>query len=218
MAIGLGYLLGYDLFALVYWSGTDFLWGCLATVPLLLGLVLLAGLPWRPLRRIREATDELLLPLFRESTLLQLVALCVAAGFGEELLFRGVIQSWATDLAPDYWQPWFGPVAASLLFGLAHWVTHLYAALAMLISLYFAWLWAWSGNLLVPITAHGMYDFFAILYFLHLGRKSQAEAGVDSSEPSSSPESSPPDDVMAERILREAPSGPDRAGPIRPRP
>lgn len=88
------------------------------------------------------------------------VALGLAAGFGEEMLFRGVLQ-W--ELASR-----FGDTVAlgvtSIVFGLLHAVTPLYAIFAALASIYFGWLYQSAGNLAVPIVTHAIYDVGALLW------------------------------------------------------
>lgn len=86
------------------------------------------------------------------------ILLGVAAGLGEEMLFRGVLQS---ELGNR-----FGDIAAltssSVIFGALHAVTPLYALLASLASLYFGELYLQSHNLAVPIVCHGLYDVGAL--------------------------------------------------------
>jgi uncharacterized protein len=47
-----------------------------------------------------------------------------------------------------------------------HWITRTYALLAALVGLYLGGLWLWTGNLLVPIVAHALYDFVALIWIL----------------------------------------------------
>ena len=86
------------------------------------------------------------------------MALGAAAGLGEEMLFRGVLQSELSEK--------FGDVAAltsaSIIFGALHAVTPLYAFLASLASLYFGELYLQYHNLVVPIVCHGLYDVGAL--------------------------------------------------------
>ena len=42
------------------------------------------------------------------------------------------------------------------------------------------WLWLASGNLLVPIVAHGAYDFAALVYLLHVAGSADAGASLES--------------------------------------
>lgn len=88
------------------------------------------------------------------------VSLGVAAGLGEELLFRGVLQY---ELLGRIGR--FGSLGvSSVIFGLLHAVTPMYAFLATLASLYFGWLYLDTQNLLVPIVTHAVYDIGALLY------------------------------------------------------
>jgi membrane protease YdiL (CAAX protease family) len=87
-------------------------------------------------------------------------ALGLAAGIGEEMLFRGVLQY---ELATRFGE--FASVTVtSIIFGALHAVTPLYALLASLASIYFGWLYTSSGNLAVPIATHALYDVAALLY------------------------------------------------------
>jgi hypothetical protein len=85
----------------------------------------------------------------------------LAAGIGEELLFRGVLQY---ELQQQVDSTAVALGVSSVIFGLLHAITPLYAILATLASLYFGWLYLISDNLLVPVTAHAFYDFIALLY------------------------------------------------------
>src|SRR5690554_5877719 len=55
-----------------------------------------------------------------------LLALSVLAGVGEELLFRGAIQGWLLQ----HTGPWTAVIAASVLFGLVHYVSFTYFVMA----------------------------------------------------------------------------------------
>ena len=62
---------------------------------------------------------------------------------------------------------------ASLLFGLAHAITRTYVVLATVFGIYLGWLWTASGNLLVPIVAHALYDFVALSALVRAERRKQ---------------------------------------------
>ena len=68
------------------------------------------------------------------------------SGVGEELLFRGALQ------------PWFGYVAASLVFGCVHFVPRReflpWTGFAILAGFGLGWLFEATGNLVAPIVAH----------------------------------------------------------------
>jgi membrane protease YdiL (CAAX protease family) len=96
------------------------------------------------------------------------LALGLAAGIGEEMLFRGVLQSTLTDRllgATAFAQP-ISIGITSVFFGLLHAVTPLYAILATLASVYFGWVYValGDGNLLVPMVCHAVYDVGALLW------------------------------------------------------
>lgn len=85
-------------------------------------------------------------------------ALGAAAGLGEEMLFRGILQSELVEQFGDV----FALISSAAIFGALHAVTPLYAALAGLASLYFGELYLQYHNLAVPIVCHGVYDVGAL--------------------------------------------------------
>jgi membrane protease YdiL (CAAX protease family) len=116
--------------------------------------------PVGPLARIKAFAEEVIKPLFRACTLLDLAAISLLAGVGEEMLFRGVLQ----DVFSRWLDPSLALVLASVLFGLLHLITPTYALLAALMGAYLGWLYAQTGNLFVAIMVHALYDFFALGY------------------------------------------------------
>jgi membrane protease YdiL (CAAX protease family) len=88
------------------------------------------------------------------------VALGVAAGFGEEMLFRGVFQY---EIASRFGTA-MGVATASIVFGLLHSVTPLYAVLAAIASVYFGAIYVMTDNLAIPIACHTIYDIGALFY------------------------------------------------------
>ena len=108
-----------------------------------------------PVRSIRRLYVEVFKPLFSGISITALVVISVAAGLGEELFFRGVLQ---TEL---------GLVPASVIFGVAHmggtgtltfgcWVSVIGIALGGLAIL--------TDGLIAPIVAHTVYDAAAMSY------------------------------------------------------
>ena len=163
IALPVGWLLGAPALARLELTIEAALFGFGATLPLLVFGLLLSQRSWAPLRRIMQDLDASLLPLFRHCSTLELALIALAAGVGEEALFRGAIQGGVAHLAT----PTVGLVGASLLFGLAHLITRTYAALAALVGVYLGSLYLLSGNLLVPIVVHATYDFAALSYWIH---------------------------------------------------
>ncbi|MCJ7663360.1 MAG: CPBP family intramembrane metalloprotease [Desulfobacterales bacterium] len=97
--------------------------------------------------------------IFASTTLIDICLISLWAGLAEELLFRGVIQA-----------KW-GLLAASILFGVLHFVTPAYALLAMVIGIYIGLLHHFFQSLLIPIQLHAIYDFGALIYLKYFVRK-----------------------------------------------
>jgi membrane protease YdiL (CAAX protease family) len=141
------------------------LMGLIATLPLLAGLLIADRSSSGPFGNLNRVVDEMIVPMFRNATVLDFAAVSLAAGLGEEMLFRGLLQSWLASHTSEVFGPFIGLTVASIVFGLCHWVTPLYALLAALVGAYLGWLFILTGNLAAPIVCHAAYDFVALLYF-----------------------------------------------------
>jgi len=169
MAVVLGWALGCrPVGETIRWTLPAAAWGAAAALPALGLLWFCLKCPLKPFVEIVRVVDELLVPLFRHLRLPELAAISIVAGLGEEMLFRGVIQEAVADRVGREPGVWIGLAVASLLFGLAHPITRTYALLAALIGLYLGWLWIATGNLLVPIATHAVYDFLALVYLVKI--------------------------------------------------
>jgi membrane protease YdiL (CAAX protease family) len=142
-------------------------WGVAAALPMLALLAATQQFRRGPIGRLNQLVETFVLPLFAGCTIGDLAVIALVAGLAEEMLFRGAIQPALAN--------WLGPIAglvsASLLFGLAHAITPTYAVLTALIGGYLGWLYLYSDNLLVPATAHALYDFLAIIYLRRSNKK-----------------------------------------------
>ena len=96
--------------------------------------------------------------------MLQLAVISLLAGFCEESLFRAVVQGGLTGALGMK----AALAVASILFGLCHLVNGASAVIATFIGLYLGLLWSFTGNLLVPMVTHGVYDFAALIYLLRI--------------------------------------------------
>ena len=168
LAVALGWLLGVDPLDTLRFSAADLGWGLLATGPPLGVLWICLKWPIGPLARLMQVVDELLIPLFRNCPTTEILVICLLAGLGEEMLFRGVVQQAVADWVGGPAGVWSGLAASAALFALVHRITNTYALLAGLIGLYLGWIWLLSGNLLVPITAHTAYDFVVLVYLVRV--------------------------------------------------
>lgn len=172
LAMLLGWMFGQSPMETLRVNPYSFLWGVLAVLPLLGLLLVCERVPWRAVQAVRRVLDDLIAPMFKNCTLVELAAISLLAGLGEELLFRGVLQAaaveWTGNVLPH--SPafamvgdWIAIVAVAILFGLLHAVNVAYAVLATVMGMYLGWLWTATGNLAVPIVAHAVYDFLALL-------------------------------------------------------
>jgi uncharacterized protein len=135
------------------------MWGILGTAPLVLALFWILGRSAGTLRHLVEFAVDQLGPMVGHRSAAELAVLAAAAGLGEELLFRGVLQNGLTRLL----SPSLALVFTSLAFGLAHYLTRTYAVVAGIMGLYLGGIYLLQHNLLAPIITHGLYDFVALL-------------------------------------------------------
>jgi membrane protease YdiL (CAAX protease family) len=141
-------------------------WGVVGTLPLLAALVVLDWIPWRAIEGVRDVASQMLLQMFGGARAWQLALVALAAGTGEELLFRGLIQTGLANLVGPPYGWWGGLVAAAVIFGCCHWLSGTYAVLAALAGLYFGGLLLLTGSLWTPIVAHALYDYVAMIYLI----------------------------------------------------
>jgi membrane protease YdiL (CAAX protease family) len=159
LALVLGWALRQPPLADFAWSEEAVLTGLAATLPMLALLAIGVRRPVGPIRRIRDFFDRELAPILEGCEWPDLALISVAAGVGEEMLFRGVLQgSLARALNPAA-----AIALASALFGLLHPVSATYVLLAAFLGAYLGFVWLASGNLLTVIVAHAVYDFVALL-------------------------------------------------------
>jgi hypothetical protein len=134
--------------------------GLVVTLPMLVVFWWLIQSHRPALRQLREQVEWLIGEMFPAASIGQFGLIALLAGVGEELLFRGVLQTllgrWTTPIA--------GLLLTSLLFGVAHALSKLYFLLATLIGLCFGWLALHYNDLVAPIVAHSVYDFVALVY------------------------------------------------------
>ncbi len=166
IAIGLGWLFGIDPAGDANWNWRAVAWGLAGTLPMVGMLPLLVRSSWPPLKRLVNLIDEVAVPLLGRRSVWELALLSLLAGVGEELMFRGLLQGGLGRHLGDGW----ALAAASVVFGMCHALTRTYAVLATLIGLWLGGLWLLAGNLVAPMLAHALYDFFALVYLLRLRR------------------------------------------------
>lgn len=165
MAIALGWLFGQKPTGHLAWNLKDFAIGVAATGPLLVMFSIVYGLRnYGPFHEVDDIFREYLFPALSPCSTVDLVFISALAGVGEELLFRGTLQSllirWTGETT--------GLGLASALFALAHFVTVWYAIITGLAGLYLGWLYLATDNLLTAIVAHAVYDAVALIFVLKI--------------------------------------------------
>ena len=117
---------------------------------------LLCGAPsLRPVTAIRRLYRDSLKPVFGGVGVVDVAVISMAAGIGEELLFRGVLQAE------------IGLVLASLIFGVLHTGgtgTLVFGAWVAVMGGVLGGLAIWTEGLLAPMVAHALYDAAALAY------------------------------------------------------
>lgn len=109
------------------------------------------------LKTCYDFKDRVVRPLADELDIISSGAVSLCAGIGEELFFRGVLQT--------EWGILVGALSFSLLhFGTAVRKYYALAVLYTLIGIYFGFLAYYFKSLYVAIAAHAAYDFLALLY------------------------------------------------------
>ncbi len=160
IAIAIGWLFGAPIIRQFDGSLRAVLIGFAASVPMIAVLFATRLVHRGPIGRLNRAVDRMVTPLFVDCGLGDFAMISLVAGFGEEMLFRGLIQSLLSR--------WLGAIAglaiASVVFGLAHSITASYAALATAIGAYLGGIFLWRDELLAPSIAHAVYDFVALVY------------------------------------------------------
>lgn len=194
LAWGLGLLLRHPVGREIRWDARDGALGAAACLPLLLLFMVCVRWPVGPLARIRRFSEEVIRPLFAPCAVMDLAAISLLAGVGEETLFRGVIQG-----ALGRWLgPWTGLAMASVLFGLLHSITLTYAVLATLMGAFLGWLYVVNGNLLLVIVTHGLYDFVALLVLVKGPRRPWGRATAPGQPPTEKQSEERPAEEAAE--------------------
>ncbi|PSF10718.1 CPBP family intramembrane metalloprotease [Marinobacter fuscus] len=91
-----------------------------------------------------------------------LLLLCLLAGVGEELLFRGALQGWLLQ----HTGPWTALLAAAVVFGLVHYVSFTYFLVATGLGFVLGGAYQLSGSLEMVMVWHAVYDMFALYCLL----------------------------------------------------
>ena len=110
--------------------------GFVAAFPPFAALVLLQTRTPIRLKPFVEYCDRLLVPLFSRLTIAEFGLLSIAAGIGEEVLFRGLLQGAFDQWVGDSDGALLGLVLSSIIFGGCHCLNKTYAVLATVAGFY----------------------------------------------------------------------------------
>jgi membrane protease YdiL (CAAX protease family) len=153
---------------LVGWNGVFWLLaGLVLAVPLVAANWVIEKIQpafYQPMQRL---VREFFYPMFARSSWLELLIVSLAAGFGEELLFRWCLQGGVSSLLPSS----LGSLATgsialvfgSLLFGLCHFINKTYFVMAAVAGVYFGVVMIVFDSWIVAAVAHAAFDFYALL-------------------------------------------------------
>jgi membrane protease YdiL (CAAX protease family) len=165
LAIVLSYFLGPSLPALIRWDPNHLLLGLLMCLPLLALFALCLRVDLAPFRHIEQFFETRFMPLMQDSTKADLLLVCILAGVGEELLFRGAIQEMLhLKLGGGFFAAAFGLVVASAIFAIMHPVSKAYVIGVFIVGIYLGISVILCESLVPAMIAHGVYDFIALLY------------------------------------------------------
>ena len=156
----LSWLIGVDSIAKMEFSVYPVLQGIAGSIPMLMIFAVTYRFPLGPLKTIKFFLLEALGPPLAACRWYDLTWVALLAGVSEELMFRGVIQSWFSP-----WGSSLGILVSNILFGLAHAITPTYAILAASMGVYLGVVYEYVGdqNLIVPIVTHSFYDLVAFI-------------------------------------------------------
>lgn len=173
VAIFLGWMAGINPFAFLVFSERAIVFGLVGTLPLFLAFLAIRSLPLAAIQKITTLLLASIVPYLYQRHWTDLLVLAVIAGVAEELLFRGVIQPWMENS----WGAGIGLIGSSILFGLLHAITPLYALLATSVSIYLGCSLDYGGerNLLTPIVIHSAYDYLVFLALIKTYKKQHVD-------------------------------------------
>ena len=159
-AVGLSFLFDTPPGPQIEFDINDLLIGVIATLPLAIFLWWFSNTALEHFAAFRRSQIKFFSEIGFTFTPLRIALMAIGAGVCEELLFRGVVQTWMAGFLPLA----IAIILSNVLFGMLHMRTALYAFIAGLVGVYLGIVYAATGNLLASMAAHAFYDAIALEY------------------------------------------------------
>ena len=158
----LAFFFHIHLWEKIYWELSHVYAALALSFCLFILFLVLYHLPYKITRDIRTHLEGTLYPLFSSFGAFKIFLVALAAGVGEELLFRGFLQ----NALSQFFGTWPALLISNFFFAFAHWISPFYAIFAGLLGLLLGASMIYFENLLPPILIHTLYDFAALYYFV----------------------------------------------------
>ena len=162
LSLLLGWWWGHNPLQQFSWNAGDALKGVIAALPMIGLFLVVLRWPIGPLRKIKSFCEDEFVPLLAGSSWSDTALIAISAGVGEEMLFRGAIQTSLGAWLGDLW----GLSLAGLLFGMLHPISIPYIVVTFGVGLFLGGEYLYTGNLLAVIVTHALYDFALMGYLL----------------------------------------------------
>lgn len=159
-AYGLSLLFNTPIGEQLSLNANDALIGVIGTLPLVVFLWWFSNAELPSVSQFRDSQIAFFANIGFRFTPLRIALMAVGAGVSEELLFRGVFQTWLSGFSPVI----VAIILSNIVFGLLHMRTVLYAVIAGCVGAYLGVLYIITDNLLTPIMTHMLYDAVALEY------------------------------------------------------
>jgi membrane protease YdiL (CAAX protease family) len=133
-----------------------------------IAMLRLEKLEWAWIQETSTVAEKNLGELIKNCSVFHCIALSLAAGVGEEMLFRGWLQGTLVDLGQPVFETtgaWMAIVLSSAVFGFAHPLSRGYIVIAFSLGLVLGSVTWCSSNLLIAVMAHATYDAVLMLVF-----------------------------------------------------
>lgn len=145
--------------------------GGVAAGPPFLFLIAMPRIRYQWARNLQAKVQQEILPMFAQAKRYELVAVSLAAGFSEELFFRGLLQDGLFQWNPTLTGAVISIAIAAIIFGGLHAVTRAYAVLATIMGAYLGILFWYTDSVLAAMFAHGTYDCLAFFWLMRNRRR-----------------------------------------------